>query len=96
MNNELMNIKLENNNIIKSTDLVEIINYFRHEEGKNDLRHDNFKAKIEKEIERINSVNISPSKALGIRATTIPILIPVSSLLINSFISLSSILTDWC
>ena len=59
MNNELMNIKLENNNIIKSTDLVEIINYFRHEEGKNDLRHDNFKAKIEKEIETLESLGLN-------------------------------------
>ena len=59
MKNELLNIKLENNNIIKSTDLVEIINYFRHEEGKNDLRHDNFKAKIEKEIETLESLGLN-------------------------------------
>ena len=59
MKNELMNIKLENNNIIKSTDLVKIINYFRHEEGKNDLRHDNFKTKIEKEIKTLESLGLN-------------------------------------
>ena len=59
MKNELMNIKLENNNIIKSTDLVEIINYFRHEEGKNDLRHDNFYKKIIKELEMMKIPGLS-------------------------------------
>lgn len=62
MKNELSIIKLGENNTIKSTELVEIINYFREEESRltnskyKELLHKNFKAKIEKEIEILKSL----------------------------------------
>ena len=52
MENELSMIKLGENNTIKSTELVEIINYFREEESRltnskyKELRHDTLMNKI--------------------------------------------------
>ena len=60
MENELSIIKLGENNTIKSTELVEIINHFRQEEARitnskyKELLHKNLKAKIEKEVEALN------------------------------------------
>lgn len=54
--NNLMEIK----NTIKSTELVEIINEFRKEEGNNvEIRHDSFMEKIKKEIKILESLNIN-------------------------------------
>ena len=70
MKNELLNIKLSDKGTIKSTELVEIINYFRFEEKKNDLSHKNFMAKIRKEIETLkilgldSGLNFKPAKYL--------------------------------
>lgn len=58
--NNLVNITLNTDKTINSVDLVEIINNFREVEGNRaELRHDNFIAKIEKEIETLESVGIS-------------------------------------
>ncbi|MFR1378424.1 MAG: phage antirepressor Ant [Clostridium neonatale] len=46
------------NGRIKSVDLVDIINTFRKEEGKTDLRHDSFIAKIRKELETLNALGL--------------------------------------
>ena len=70
MKNELLNIKLSDKGTIKSTDLVDVINYFRFEEKKNDLSHKNFMAKIRKEIETLkilgldSGLNFKPAKYL--------------------------------
>lgn len=67
MNNELVNIKLSENNTIKSTDLVNIINEFRAVEGKVEMLHKDFMKKIRKELEVLESLglegqgNFSPS-----------------------------------
>lgn len=57
--NLLENIKLGENNTIKSTDLVDIINCFREVEGKKELQHKNFMAKIKNELETLQSLGIS-------------------------------------
>ena len=46
MDNGLLNIKLENDNTIRSVDLAEIINHFRKVEGREKLRHYHFMRKI--------------------------------------------------
>ena len=46
------------NGRIKSVDLVDIINTFRKEERKTDLRHDSFIAKIRKELETLNALGL--------------------------------------
>ena len=59
-----LTIKLGENKTIKSNDLVDIINYFRKEEAMltdskiSELKHYNFKAKIEKEIETLKSLGL--------------------------------------
>ena len=58
MKNELLNIKLSDKGTIKSTELVEIINYFRFEEMKSELSHKNFMAKIRKEIETLKTLGL--------------------------------------
>ena len=70
MKNELLNIKLSDKGTIKSTELVEIINSFRELEGKPELLHKSFMAKIEKELETLKTLglrggqNILPAKYL--------------------------------
>lgn len=49
---------LENETRINSVELVEIINQFRQLEGKSDLLHKNFMAKIKKEVETLESVGL--------------------------------------
>ena len=56
-NNELMNIQLTDGKI-KSTELVDIINVFREEEGKNPKEHSDFMKKIKKEIETLKSLGL--------------------------------------
>ena len=62
--NELI-ITLGENNTIKSTELVEIINYFREEESRltngkyKELRHDTLMNKISKEVETINNLGLN-------------------------------------
>lgn len=59
-----LTIKLGENKTIKSNELVNIINYFRKEEAMltdskiSELRHDNFKTKIEKEIDTMNKLGL--------------------------------------
>ena len=55
-----MNNLMEVPNTIKSTELVDIINTFRKEEGNNtELDHKNFMAKIRKEIETLKSLGLN-------------------------------------
>lgn len=62
--NELIVTNLGENNTIKSTELVEIINHFRQEEARitnskyKELLHKNLKAKIEKEVEALNLLGL--------------------------------------
>ena len=58
MENKLETIKLTNEGKIKSTELVEIINVFREEEGKNPKEHSDFMKKIKKEIETLKSLGL--------------------------------------
>ena len=58
MKNELLNIKLSDKGTIKSTELVEIINSFRELEGKSELLHKSFMAKIEKELETLKTLGL--------------------------------------
>ena len=58
MNNELLNIKLTENDTIKSVDLVSIINTFREVEGKKELQHKSFMTKIRKEVEMLKSLGL--------------------------------------
>jgi hypothetical protein len=59
MGEEHMNNLMEIANTIKSTELVEIINTFRKEEGNDtELDHKNFMAKIRKEIETLKSLGL--------------------------------------
>ena len=51
------NLKI--NGVIKSNELVNIINTFRKEEGKSELQHDNFMKKIRKEIESLKLAGIT-------------------------------------
>ena len=51
------NLKI--NGVIKSNELVNIINTFRKEEGKSELQHDNFIKKIRKEIESLKLAGIT-------------------------------------
>lgn len=74
---ELKIINLGENNTIKSTELVEIINYFRQEEARitnskyKELLHKSFKSKIDKELEALKSLglvgqqNILPSSYIN-------------------------------
>ncbi|URZ06792.1 Rha family transcriptional regulator [Clostridium felsineum] len=58
---ELTNIIANNNGVIKtikSTALVEVINEFRKAEGGKELKHKNFMAKIEKEIETLKTLGL--------------------------------------
>ena len=63
--NELIVTNLGENNTIKSTELVEIINYFREEESRltngkyKELRHDTLMNKISKEVETINNLGLN-------------------------------------
>ena len=50
---------LESETRINSVELVEIINQFRQLEGKSDLLHKNFMAKIKKEVETLESLGLS-------------------------------------
>ena len=59
MENKLETIKLTNEGKIKSTELVEIINVFREEEGKNPKEHSDFMKKIKKEIETLKSLGLN-------------------------------------
>ena len=60
------NLKI--NGVIKSNELVNIINTFRKEEGKSELQHNDFMKKIRKEIETLETLglrgegNFSPAK----------------------------------
>ena len=54
---ENLNLKLTDGKI-KSTELVEIINVFREEEGKNPKEHSDFMKKIKKEIETLKSLGL--------------------------------------
>lgn len=45
-------------NTVTSVELVDIINTFRKEEGKAELRHNDFMAKIRKELETLNSLGL--------------------------------------
>lgn len=58
MKNELLNIKLSDKGTIKSTELVEIINNFRELEGKTELQHKSFMAKIKKESETLKTLGL--------------------------------------
>lgn len=49
---------LESETRINSVELVEIINQFRQLEGKSDLLHKNFMAKIKKEVETLESLGL--------------------------------------
>lgn len=51
-------IILTENEKIKSIDLVKIINTFRLEEGKKELRHDSFITKIRKELETLKTLGL--------------------------------------
>lgn len=62
MKNELLNIKLSDKGTIKSTELVEIINSFRELEGKTELKHKSFVAKIKKELEILKSLGLTPEQ----------------------------------
>ena len=50
------NLKI--NGVIKSTELVDIINTFRKEEGKAELQHNDFMKKIRKEIETLETLGL--------------------------------------
>ena len=51
------NLKI--NGVIKSNELVNMINTFRKEEGKTELQHDNFMKKIRREIESLKLAGIT-------------------------------------
>lgn len=65
MNNELLNVKMSKDKTITSVELVEIINEFRKLESEAsdkkyvELRHDNLKAKIEKEVMVLKNLGIN-------------------------------------
>ena len=63
--NLLENIKLRENNTIKSTDLVDIINCFREVEGKAMLRHNDFMTKIRKELETLQSLGLDGERNIS-------------------------------
>lgn len=47
---------------IKSNELNDLLNGWRKEEGKSEVRHNNFKAKIEKEIKTLKSLNCNTNQ----------------------------------